>query len=371
MGPHGIPRGCQLSKASFAGGSLGATVGSLQRIARTLQTRPGAHTRSSCSKNVGVFAAYPASLNHRIRAGAQGASITHHRTVALCDHPTTWRTPPAACTTQHQVPEHLGEPRSFSQADEQIGPGSQRSRHGAAGRVRHRLRSLMMSFGLPAMQSPQNASRAPQSMYQASIRPDGIHSRCGFRHQVIFGSLVPAPTRSVASTTSTHFVVPARSRIAHAALVHVLRRCAHRDLSRLAILEEMSQLDHVLLLPQPPRPSAVLLPPTAGISAFCSAMLVMSCFVIVICVHETSICLTTHPTSVVRTRGPATASSTFVRLADTRHHAPTSRTAARRAPDRDMMPHWTRDHQGRKYQRQGSWLWPLVAGHGCRARLLA
>ena len=53
-----------------------------QRIARTPKRARGAHTRSSCSRNVTVWQARSRHihrrLNHRIRAGtpAQGASIT-------------------------------------------------------------------------------------------------------------------------------------------------------------------------------------------------------------------------------------------------------------------------------------------------------
>ena len=64
-----------------------------QRIARTPKRARGAHTRSSCSKNVGVFAAYPASLkppDTRRNPGPGRVDHLHHHTpMALCNHATT------------------------------------------------------------------------------------------------------------------------------------------------------------------------------------------------------------------------------------------------------------------------------------------
>ena len=91
-----------------------------QRIARTPKRARGAHTRSSCSRNVAVWQACSRHIQrrlcHRIRAGtpAQGASITSTTTRPWpCAIQPATRAPPAGCTTQHQAPEYLGcEPRS-------------------------------------------------------------------------------------------------------------------------------------------------------------------------------------------------------------------------------------------------------------------
>jgi len=83
MGPHGIPRGCQLSSQASDSGSLEAQLSDRPADRPHTQTRPGgAHTRSSCSRNVTVGQVVSRHIHrrlcHRIRVGtpAQGASIT-------------------------------------------------------------------------------------------------------------------------------------------------------------------------------------------------------------------------------------------------------------------------------------------------------
>ena len=66
MGPHGIPRGCQLSSQASDGGSFEA------QLSDRPADRPGPQTRPGCAHRVvlldkgrdmaGVFAAYPASF---------------------------------------------------------------------------------------------------------------------------------------------------------------------------------------------------------------------------------------------------------------------------------------------------------------------
>ena len=117
VGPHGIPRGCQLSSQASDGGSFEAQ----------LSDRPGAQTRPGCAhplvmfqerhRLAGVFAAYPASLKppdpRRDPGPGRVDHLHHHTPVALSDSAHTQGTPPAGCTTQHRAPEHLGcEPRS-------------------------------------------------------------------------------------------------------------------------------------------------------------------------------------------------------------------------------------------------------------------
>ena len=64
MGPHGIPRGCQLSSQASDGGSLEAQLSDRPADRPYTQTRPGcAHPLvifQECHRLAGVFAAYPA-----------------------------------------------------------------------------------------------------------------------------------------------------------------------------------------------------------------------------------------------------------------------------------------------------------------------
>ena len=92
-----------------------------QRIARVPKRARGAHTRSSCSRNVTVWQVCSRHIHRRIvppepcRDPGPGRvdHLHHHTTVALCDSAHNQGSQPAGCTTQHQVPEHLGcEPRS-------------------------------------------------------------------------------------------------------------------------------------------------------------------------------------------------------------------------------------------------------------------
>ena len=99
MGPHGIPRGCQLSSQSCDGGSFEAQL-SDRPADRPHKRALGAHTRSSCSRNVTVWQVCSRHIHrrlcHRILVGipAQGASITS----------TTMRPWPCAITPQPGQP---------------------------------------------------------------------------------------------------------------------------------------------------------------------------------------------------------------------------------------------------------------------------
>ena len=121
MGPHGVPRGCQLSGQATGGGSFEAQLSDRPADRPHTQTRPGgAHPLvmfQECHRLAGVFAAYPASLKPPEPCRDPGPGrvdhLHHHTPVALSDSAHNLGTPPAGCTTQHRAPEHLGcEPRS-------------------------------------------------------------------------------------------------------------------------------------------------------------------------------------------------------------------------------------------------------------------
>ena len=93
MGPHGIPRGCQLSSQASDGGSLEAQLSDRPADRPHTQTRPRcAHLLAvlqECHRLAGVFAAHPASLKppepHRDPGPGRVDHLHHHTTVALSD----------------------------------------------------------------------------------------------------------------------------------------------------------------------------------------------------------------------------------------------------------------------------------------------
>ena len=121
MGPHGIPRGCQLSSQSCNGGSLDAQLSDRPADRPGAQARPGGAHRvvllSESRDLAGVFAAYPASLKppdpHRNPSPGRVDHLHHHTPMALSDSAHNQGSQPAGCTTQHRAPEPVGcEPRS-------------------------------------------------------------------------------------------------------------------------------------------------------------------------------------------------------------------------------------------------------------------
>ena len=121
VGPHGIPRGCQLSSQSCNGGSLEAQLSDRPVDHPHTQTRPRcAHPLvvfQECHRLAGVFAAYPSPLKspdpRRDPGPGRVDHLHHHTPVALSDSAHTQGSQPAGCTTQHRAREHLGcEPRS-------------------------------------------------------------------------------------------------------------------------------------------------------------------------------------------------------------------------------------------------------------------
>ena len=136
VGPHGIPRGCQLSSQASDGGSFEAQLSDRPADRPGAQTRPGgAHPLvmfQECHRLAGVFAAYPASLKPPDPCRDPGPGrvdhLHHHTTVALCNSAHNPGSQPVGCTTQHRVPEHLGcEPRSSPSKPTSRSHRSQRS----------------------------------------------------------------------------------------------------------------------------------------------------------------------------------------------------------------------------------------------------
>ena len=120
-----------------------------QRTARTPKRALGAHTRSSCSRNVTIWQVRSRHIQRRIvppdphrDPGSRCVDHLHHHTlVPLCDHPTTWAASTAliGLPVEHQTtltPSGSNQMEAL-QTDEQITPITTIKRHTAAGRVRH------------------------------------------------------------------------------------------------------------------------------------------------------------------------------------------------------------------------------------------
>ena len=121
MGPHGIPRSCQLSSQASDCGSFEAQLSDLPTDHPHTQTRPGcAHPLvmfQEYHRLAGGFAAYPSALKPPEPCRDPGPGrvdhLHHHAPVALSKSPRNPGSQPADCTTQHQAPGPLGcEPRS-------------------------------------------------------------------------------------------------------------------------------------------------------------------------------------------------------------------------------------------------------------------
>ena len=177
MGPHGIPRGCQLSSQASDGGSFEA------QLSDRPADRPGPQTRPGCAhplvmfqerhRLAGVFAAYPSALKpsdtRRDPGPGRVDHLHHHAPVALCDHPTTRAANQlvARLNIEHQSiwgASHAHQMEAL-QTDEQITPITTiKRRRAAAGRVRHRPRSLTTA-GVEVRSSPgtSTSTRNPRS----------------------------------------------------------------------------------------------------------------------------------------------------------------------------------------------------------------
>ena len=121
VGPHGIPRGCQLSSQATGGGSFEA------QLSDRPADHPGAQTRPRCAhplvmfqerhRLAGVFAAYPApycasrSLPEPRPRARRSPPPPYDRDLEQSRH--NQGSQPAGCTTQHRAPGLLeSEPRS-------------------------------------------------------------------------------------------------------------------------------------------------------------------------------------------------------------------------------------------------------------------
>jgi len=124
-----------------------------QRIAHTPKRARGAHTRSSCSRNVTVWQARSRHIQHRIvppdpcRNPGPGRvdHLHHHAPVALCDHPASRAASTAiiGLCVEHETTLTSSDSDQMEalQTDEQSTPIATIKRHTAAGRVRRRPRS--------------------------------------------------------------------------------------------------------------------------------------------------------------------------------------------------------------------------------------
>ena len=176
MGPHGIPRGCQLPSQASDGGPFEAQLSDRPADRPHTQTRPGRTHRvvllSEGCDLAGVFAAYPASLKppdpRRNSGPGRVDHLHHHAPVALCDPPTP-RAASKAITglyVEHQSiwrASHAHQMKAL-QTYEQITPNTPIKRHTAAGRARHRPRSLKTA-GVEVRSSPgtSTSTRNPRS----------------------------------------------------------------------------------------------------------------------------------------------------------------------------------------------------------------
>ena len=155
VGPHGVPRGSSLAGQAQDSGSLEAQLSDRPADRPHTQTRPGSTYRVVLLDEgrdlAGGFAAHPAPFvppdPHRDPGPGRVDHLHHHAPVTLCDHPTTWAASTAvtglSVARQTTLTPSDRNQMETLQVNEQITPITTTRRHrAAAGRVRHRPRSL-------------------------------------------------------------------------------------------------------------------------------------------------------------------------------------------------------------------------------------
>ena len=136
VGPHGVPRGCQLSGQPQDSGSLEAQLTNRPADRPGPQTRPGcAHPLvmfQECHRLAGAFAAHPASFVPPDPCRDPGPRrvdhLHHHTPVTLSDSAHNRGRQHSDHRTLCRAPEHLGcEPRSSPSKPTSRSHRSQRS----------------------------------------------------------------------------------------------------------------------------------------------------------------------------------------------------------------------------------------------------
>ena len=202
-GPHGVPRGCQLSSQSCNGGSLEAQLSDRPADRPRPQTRPGSTHRvvllNESHDPAGGFAAYRSAFvpsdPHRDPGPGRVDHLHHHTPVTLSNYPTT-RAASTAITglyVEHQSiwgTSHAHQMEAL-QTDQQITPITTIKRHrAAAGRVRHHPRTFEDSGGrspliikdLDLYPQPPTNTRSPtlnskEPVFQGVYCQTGLHPR--------------------------------------------------------------------------------------------------------------------------------------------------------------------------------------------------
>ena len=215
MGPHGVPRGCQLSGQASDSGSLETQLSDRPADRPGAQTRPGcAHPLvmfQECHRLAGGFAAYPSALVPPDPCRNPGPGrvdhFHHHAPVALCDHPATRaaRQLVARLNIEHQGPwgaSHAHQMEAL-QIDEQITSITTIKRHGAAaGRVRH-CRGPLKIAGVEV----RSSSRTSTSTRNPRPTPDHPHSTRKSR-QSVDAICLPRPSPLLQLTDADEHALP-------------------------------------------------------------------------------------------------------------------------------------------------------------------
>lgn len=154
MGPHGVPRGCELSGQASDGGSFEAQLSDRPADRPHTQTRPGSTHRvvllNESHDPAGAVAVYPVPYVPPEPCRDPGPGrvdhLHHHTPVTLSNHPTTRAANQLDARLNIECQSIWGASHAHQmealQTDQQITPITTIKRHRAApGRARHRPRS--------------------------------------------------------------------------------------------------------------------------------------------------------------------------------------------------------------------------------------